>query len=155
MQDPDGATLAECGEKVRNLFIPDTKGDYRGTLSGILFENERAKRLEKIDAAVLSLLGRDPEAYEIWWTTLYDEVLNLAAADNRIRGFVQRVLADVERGDAQLAAAGAWERSATRTVRSMRSRFRRPTEPSRSVSRRSTAGRSTKSKVPTRCSRRG
>ena len=109
MQGPDGATLAKCGEKVRNLFIPDKKGDYRGTLSGVLYENDRAKRLEKIDATVLPLLGRDPEAYEIWWMTLYEEALNLAAADNRLRGLVQQVLADVERGDALLTAAGAWE----------------------------------------------
>ena len=88
MQGPDGATRAKCREKVRNLFIPDKDGDYRRTFSGILFENERAKRLEKIDAAVLSLLGRDAEAYEIWWMTLYDEVLNLVAADGRFRGLV-------------------------------------------------------------------
>lgn len=109
LQGPHGAVLARCREKVIQMFIPKPNGDFKGSLSGILYDSDRAKRLAKIDEAVLPLLGGDAETYELWWTTLYDEVLNLAAEDTRLGGFVRAVLADVGRGDALLAEAGVWE----------------------------------------------
>lgn len=109
MQGPNGSALAKCREKVWNLFIPNKNLDFKGSLSGILYESDRAKKLEKIDSDVLAALRADPETYEIWWSEVYDDILNSAYQDRRLSALVSCVLTDLQHGDALLDSVGLKE----------------------------------------------
>lgn len=52
MQGRNGEELTKCYNKCRSLFIPKENGEFAGSLSGLLSERYRAKKLAEINETV-------------------------------------------------------------------------------------------------------
>lgn len=76
MQGRNGEELTKCYNKCKSLFIPKENGDFAGSLSGLLSETYRAKKL----ADILN---------EMYFSQ-----------NGKLVQFVKIVMADVRQGDA-------------------------------------------------------
>lgn len=76
MQGRNGEELTKCYNKCKSLFIPKENGDFAGSLSGLLSETYRAKKL----ADILN---------EMYFSQ-----------NGKLVQFVEMVMADVRQGDA-------------------------------------------------------
>lgn len=57
MQGRNGEELTKCYNKCRLLFIPKENGEFAGSLSGLLSERYRAKKLAEINETVARIFG--------------------------------------------------------------------------------------------------
>ena len=76
MQGRNGEELTKCYNKCKSLFIPKENGDFAGSLSGLLSETYRAKKL----ADILN---------EMYFSQ-----------NGKLVQFIKMVMADVRQGDA-------------------------------------------------------
>ena len=95
------------------LFTIKANGDCKGAgLSGLMWADERAKKIAKMDDnVVFPALGHDKELYEAWWMTFYqDAEQTINESDNKnVRAYMNAVVTDVELGDEVLTKSGVLE----------------------------------------------
>lgn len=113
MSGVNGAALSKAYSKMMELFTIKANGDCKGAgLSGLMWADERAKKIAKMDDnVVLPALGHDKELYEAWWMTFYqDAEQTISESDNNnVRAYMNAVVADVELGDEVLTKSGVFE----------------------------------------------
>ena len=113
MSGVNGSALSKAYSKMMELFIIKANGDCKGAgLSGLMWADERAKKIAKMDDnVVLPALGHDKELYEAWWMTFYQDVEQTIneSANNNVRAYMNAVVADVELGDEVLTKSGVFE----------------------------------------------
>lgn len=113
MSGVNGAALSKAYSQMMQLFIIKANGDCKGAgLSGLMFADDRAKKIAKIDdSVVLPALGHDKELYESWWMTFYEDVEQTIneSANNNVRTYKNAIIADVELGDEVLTKAGIFD----------------------------------------------
>lgn len=113
MSGVNGSTLSKAYSKMMELFTIKANGDCKGAgLSGLMWADERAKKIAKMDDnVVLPALGHDKELYEAWWMTFYQDVEQTIneSANNNVRAYMNAVVADVELGDEVLTKSGVFE----------------------------------------------
>lgn len=104
MQGKNGEELTKCYNKCRSLFIPKENGEFAGSLSGLLSETYRAKKLAEINETVARIFGNDLPEYAVWYNVLFDNILNemYFSQNGKLVQFVEMVMADVQQGDALL-----------------------------------------------------
>lgn len=104
MQGRNGEELTKCYNKCRSLFIPKENGEFAGSLSGLLSERYRAKKLAEINETVARIFGNDLPEYAVWYSVLFDNILNemYFSQNGKLVQFVKMVMADVRQGDALL-----------------------------------------------------
>lgn len=102
MQGRNGEELTKCYNKCRSLFIPKENGEFAGSLSGLLSERYRAKKLAEINETVARIFGNDLSEYSVWYSVLFDNILNemYSSQNGKLVQFVEMVMADVWQGDA-------------------------------------------------------
>lgn len=113
MEGVNGAALSKAYSKMMELFTIKANGDCKGAgLSGLMWADERAKKIAKMDDnVVLPALGHDKELYEAWWMTFYqdaEQTINESANSN-VRAYMNAVVADIELGDEVLTKSGVFE----------------------------------------------
>ena len=113
MSGVNGSALSKAYSKMMELFIIKANGDCKGAgLSGLMWADERAKKIAKMDESVVfPALGHDKELYEAWWMTFYqdaEQTINESANSN-VRAYMNAVVADVELGDEVLTKSGVLE----------------------------------------------
>ena len=113
MSGVNGSALSKAYSKMMELFTIKANGDCKGAgLSGLMWADERAKKIAKMDDnVVLPALGHDKELYEAWWMTFYQDVEQTIneSANNNVRAYMNAVVADVELGDEVLTKSGVFE----------------------------------------------
>lgn len=113
MSGVNGAALSKAYSKMMELFTIKANGDCKGAgLSGLMWADERAKKIAKMDDnVVLPALGHDKELYKAWWMTFYqDAEQTISESDNNnVRAYMNAVVADVELGDEVLTKSGVFE----------------------------------------------
>lgn len=113
MSGVNGSALSKAYSKMMELFTIKANGDCKGAgLSGLMWADERAKKIAKMDDnVVLPALGQDKELYEAWWMTFYhdaEQAIN-ESENNNVRAYMNAVIADVELGDEVLTKSGVFE----------------------------------------------
>ena len=113
MSGVNGSALSKAYSKMMELFIIKANGDCKGAgLSGLMWADERAKKIAKMDESVVfPALSHDKELYEAWWMTFYqdaEQTINESANSN-VRAYMNAVVADVELGDEVLTKSGVLE----------------------------------------------
>ena len=113
MSGVNGSALSKAYSKMMELFTIKANGDCKGAgLSGLMWADERAKKIAKMDDnVVLPALGHDKELYEAWWMTFYqdaEQAIN-ESANNNVRAYMNAVVADVELGDEVLTKSRVFE----------------------------------------------
>lgn len=113
MSGVNGSALSKAYSKMMELFTIKANGDCKGAgLSGLMWADERAKKIAKMDDnVVLPALGHDKELYEAWWMTFYqDAEQTINESDNKnVRAYMNAVVTDVELGDEVLTKSGVLE----------------------------------------------
>lgn len=113
MSGVNGSALSKAYSEMMELFTIKANGDCKGAgLSGLMWADERAKKIAKMDDnVVLPALGHDKELYEAWWMTFYQDVEQTIneSANNNVRAYMNAVVADVELGDEVLTKSGVFE----------------------------------------------
>ena len=113
MSGVNGSALSKAYSKMMELFTIKANGDCKGAgLSGLMWADERAKKIAKMDDnVVLPALGHDKELYEAWWMSFYQDVEQTIneSANNNVRAYMNAVVADVELGDEVLTKSGVFE----------------------------------------------
>ena len=113
MSGVNGTALSKAYSKLMELFTIKANGDCKGAgLSGLMWDDERAKKIAKMDDnVVLPALGHDKELYEAWWMTFYQDVEQTIneSANSNVRAYMNAVVADVKLGDEVLTKAGVFE----------------------------------------------
>lgn len=113
MNGVNGAALSKAYSKMMELFTIKANGDCKAAgLSGLMWADERAKKIAKMDdTVVLPALGHDKELYEAWWMTFYqdaEQTIN-ESANSSVRAYMNAVVSDVELGDEVLTKSGVFE----------------------------------------------
>lgn len=108
MQGSHSKDLTECYNKIRLLFIPKKNGEFSGSISGLLSEKSRAKTLATTDEIVARILGNNTQEYAVWYSVLFDNILNemYFSPNGKLAQFTQLVIADVQQGDTLLEQVG-------------------------------------------------
>lgn len=113
MSGVNGTALSKAYSKMMELFTIKANGDCKGAgLSGLMWADERAKKIAKMDDnVVFPALGHDKELYEAWWMTFYqDAEQTINESDNKnVRAYMNAVVTDVELGDEVLTKSGVLE----------------------------------------------
>jgi len=113
MHGAKGKELSKCYDKLMDIFILQRNGECKGGgFTGKMYETDRAKRIAAIDdKTVVPALGNDPEMYEAWWRTLYEDVFaGMQNSPNPQQAeMLSAVISDVRRGDDFLEKTCAWE----------------------------------------------
>lgn len=113
MSGVNGPALSKAYSKMMELFTIKANGDCKGAgLSGLMWADERAKKIAKMDDnVVFPALGHDKELYEAWWMTFYqDAEQTINESDNKnVRAYMNAVVTDVELGDEVLTKSGVLE----------------------------------------------
>lgn len=101
MQGPHGKELEKCYAQIRSLFIPKKSGDFAGSLSGLLSNSHRAKKLESTNKKVVQMLGNSTQEYVVWYDMLFDNLLNemFFSKNKKLSQITIDVIKDVQRGD--------------------------------------------------------
>lgn len=108
MQGVHGKELTQCYAQIKSLFVPKKNGDFAGSLSGLLSNSHRAKKLESTDKKVAQMLGNNTQEYAVWYNVLFDNLLNEMYFSNngKLSQLTKDVIEDVKQGDIVLESIG-------------------------------------------------
>lgn len=84
-----------------DIFIPKSDRNYKGSLTGLLDEKTRVKKLEKAHYTIRSLCNGNADDYIAFFEVFYDNILNemLQSKYRTLASMASVVLSDVNRGD--------------------------------------------------------
>lgn len=95
-------------KKLYDTFVPKNDGSYKGSISGLLGDTTRAKRLEEAHKIVSSIYSNDKQAYMNFFETCYDIIFSSMAnsQNGKLTSCIKFVLNDIEFGNSIIEKSG-------------------------------------------------